>query len=267
MSLAFDVAPQDAATVAVELARLGQAIDAHSAGGDYSAAAALARAILLRLPRHLPTYQRLIQLAWTLKQWPEGEDWARRLLQADPGSALAWRSLAQAVAHKGLRSAAWAMWKRAFEADPYDPEIRSGLSGASLTPQGDALQLDSACLASLYLRGARWSHAAAAYQALVQADDRRADFQMNWLLALWQGGMRADAYRLAHSLSRRHPHLVVAWAALAALGDVNDRTLARSPLASMDPDGEYLATRFQAPVERQPATIRIAAKEAELLAV
>jgi tetratricopeptide (TPR) repeat protein len=258
MSLASD-------SVTVELARLSQAIDARAAVGDYDAAAALAKTILLRLPRHLPTYQRLLQMAWTLKQWPEGEDWARRLLQADPGNALAWRSLAQAVGHKGLRSAAWAMWKRAFEGDPYNPEIRSGLSGASLTPQGDALILDSACLGALYLRGERWPHAAGAYRALVQADDRRIDFQMNWLLALWQGGMRQDAYRLARTLSRRHPHLLIAWAVLAALGDVNDQTLARSPLASMDADGEYLATRFRLAVERRPTTIQISAKEAELL--
>jgi tetratricopeptide (TPR) repeat protein len=252
-------------SVAVDLARLGHAIDACSVDGDYVGAAAIAKAILLRLPRHLPTYQRLLQIAWTLKQWPEGEDWARRLLRADPGNALAWRSLAQAVAHKGLRSAAWAMWKRAFEADPYNPEIRSGLSGASLTPQGDALMLDSACLGALYLRGERWSHAASAYRALVQVDDRRIDFQMNWLLALWQGGMRPDAYRLARTLSRRHPHLLLAWAVLGALGDVNDRTLARSPLASMDPEREYLATRFRLPIERQAVTIRISVKEAEML--
>ena len=252
-------------SVAVDLALLGQAIDACGADGDYGGAAAIAKSILLRLPRHLPTYQRLLQIAWTLKQWPEGEDWARRLLQADPGNALAWRSLAQAVAHKGLRSAAWAMWKRAFEADPYDPEIRSGLSGASLTPQGDALMLDSACLATLYLRGERWSHAAGAYRTLVQVDDRRIDFQMNLLLALWQGGMRQDAYRLARTLSRRHPHLLLAWAVIGALGDVNDRTLARSPLASMAPDREYLAAQFRLPIECQAATIRISAKEAELL--
>ena len=251
--------------VAVDLALLGQAADARCVEGDYVGAAAIAKTILLRLPRHLPTYQRLLQIAWTLKNWPEGEDWARRLLQADPGNALAWRSLAQAVAHKGLRSAAWAMWKRAFEADPYDPEIRSGLSGASLTRQGDALMLDSACLGALYLRGERWPHAASAYRALVQADDRRIDFQMNWLLALWQGGVRQEAYRLAHTLSRRQPHLLVAWAVLGALGDVNDRTLARSPLASMDPDREYLATRYRLPVERQATTIRISTKEAESL--
>lgn len=252
-------------TVPVELARIGRTIDARTAAGEYTTAAALAKVILLRLPRHLPTYQRLLQIAWTLKQWPEGEDWARRLLQADPGNALAWRSLAQAVAHKGLRSAAWAMWKRAFEADPYDPEIRSGLSGASLTPQGDALMLDGACLAALYVKGERWPHAAGAYRALVQADERRSDFQMNWLLTLWQGGMRQDAYRLARTLSRHHPHLLMAWAVMNALGDANDRTLARAPLASMDPDREYLTTRFRLPVERQPASIRIAPKEAETL--
>lgn len=251
-------------TTAVDLTLLGQQIDVSLAAGDFERAAAVAKCILLRLPRHLPTYQRLLQATWTIKRWPEGEDWARRLLQADPASAPAWRMLAQAVAHKGLRSAAWAMWKRAFESDPYDPEIRSGLGGASLT-QADALVLDAACLATIYVRGERWSHAAGAYRALVQADERRIDFQTNLLLALWQGEMRQDAYRLARTLSRRHPHLLMAWAVLGALGDVNDRTLARSPLASMDPDREYLSTRFRLPVERQAVTIRITDKEAEWL--
>ena len=70
------------------------------AGGEAREAAALARIVLVRMPRHLATYQRLVRAAWALKRHQEGEDGARRLLQADPGNALAWRSLAYAVEQK-----------------------------------------------------------------------------------------------------------------------------------------------------------------------
>ncbi|NJN81719.1 MAG: hypothetical protein HC802_05115 [Caldilineaceae bacterium] len=35
-------------------------------------AAALATVILRKLPRHLPTYQRLLRATWLLKRWDEG---------------------------------------------------------------------------------------------------------------------------------------------------------------------------------------------------
>lgn len=124
--------------------------------------------------------------------------------------------------------------------------------------------LDSACLGALYLRGERWPHAAGAYR-VVQADDRRIDFQMNWLLALWQGGMRQEAYRLARTLSRRQPHLLVAWAVLGVLGDVNDRTLRAARLRRWTRTVSIWQTRFRLPIDRQATTIRISTKEAELL--
>ena len=40
-------------------------------------------------------------------------------------------------------------------------------------------------------------------------------------------------------LTQRHPHLLLAWVVLNALGDVDDRALARNPIMSMDPDGEF----------------------------
>ncbi|MBK8046536.1 MAG: hypothetical protein IPK16_05030 [Anaerolineales bacterium] len=58
------------------------------------------------MPRHLATYQRLVRATWQLKRWQEGEDWSRRLLQADPGNAVAWRSLAFAVEYKGMQRGA-----------------------------------------------------------------------------------------------------------------------------------------------------------------
>ena len=143
----------------IELAQVSQQMEARLQEDKPEEAAALARVVLLRLPRHLPTYQRLLRATWALKRHQEGEDWARRLLQADPGNSLAWRSLATAVELKAMRNSARAMWKRAFESDPYHPDIRSGLSRTSLQ-RTHALVLNTACLASLYLRGGRWAHAA-----------------------------------------------------------------------------------------------------------
>ena len=249
----------------VELARLSQAIETQLRANQAEYAGALARIVLVRLPRHLATYQRLLRASWMLKRWQEGEDWARRLLQADPSNALAWRSLAYAVEQKGMRTAAHAMWMRAFEADPYDPDIRSGLTRTSVerTP---ILVLNAACLATLYLRSGRWQHAAAAYGALLQTNERRIDFQVNCMVALWQQNARQDAYRLARHLTRRHPYLLMAWVVLNALGDVDDRALARNPIASMDPDGDFVRAWLAIPFVGAITTLQISAKEAELLA-
>src|SRR5690606_16201852 len=73
-------------------------------------AIALAQVILKRLPRHLSTYQRLLRAAWMLQRWDEGEDWAKRLLRADPGNALAWRALAMAAEQRDQRAQAHATW-------------------------------------------------------------------------------------------------------------------------------------------------------------
>lgn len=248
----------------VELAQVSQAIEAKLQAGKPEEAAALARIVLLRLPRHLPTYQRLLAAAWALKRTPEGEDWARRLLQADPANSLAWRSLAYAVEQKGMRNSARAMWKRAFEADPYHPDIRNGLSRTNLE-RAHALVLNTACLASLYLRGGRWAHAANSYWGLMQVEQRRIDFQLHCAVALWQQNARQDAYRLARQLTQRHPHLLLAWVVVSSLGDVDDRALARNPILSMDPDGEYVRQWLGIPFAGMATPLTITAKEAALL--
>ena len=248
----------------IDLAQISGAIEAQLTVGNYEAAAALSRVVLMRLPRHLPTYQRLLRATWALKRVPEGEDWARRLLQADPANALAWRSLAYAVEQKGMRNSARAMWRRAFEADPYHPDIRSGLSRTSLDRR-DALVLNTACLASLYLRGGRWAHAASTYWGLMQAEGRRIDFPLHCAVALWQQNARQEAYRLARQLTQRHPHLLLAWVVVSSLGDVDDRALARNPIQSMDPDGEYVRQWLGIPFAGTAALLQITAKEAALL--
>ena len=249
----------------LDLAQLSQAMDTKLQADRPEEAAALARVVLLRLPRHLPTYQRLLRATWAIKRTPEGEDWARRLLQADPANPLAWRSLAYAVEQKGMRNSARAMWKRGFEADPYHPDIRSGLSRTSLD-RTQALVLNTACLASLYLRGARWAHAANTYWGLMQVEERRIDFQLHCAVALWQQNARQEAYRLARQLTRRNPHLLLAWVVVSSLGDVDDRALARSPILSMDPDGEYVRNWLGIPFAGGPAPLQLTAKEAALLA-
>ena len=238
--------------------------------------AVLAQVVLKRIPRHLETYQWLLQAAWQLKQWDEGEEWGRRLLQADPNNVLAWRAVARGVEERGERAQSHAIWQRAFEAGPFDPDVRSGLSRTSLEPNAE-LMLNQACLATIYRHGFRWRHAATEYRALVEADPRRIDFLIGLMVSQWRMGSRDDAYQIARYLVKQHRHLVMAWVVVAAAGDENDRALAHDPILSMDPDGEFARQWLrlkQAPSAEQavarllpkgPMPIEITAKEAELI--
>ncbi len=248
----------------IELAQLSLEMEERLQAGKPEEAAALARVVLVRLPRHLATYQRLLRAAWMLKRHQEGEDRARRLLQADPGNALAWRSLAYAVEQKDMRNAARSMWKRAFEADPYQPDIRAGLSRTSLD-RSQVMVLNTACLASLYLRGGRWAHAAATYWSLMQVEQRRIDFQLHCAVALWQQNARQEAYRIARNITQRHPHLLLAWVVMNELGDVDDRALARNPIVSMDPDGEFVRQWLGIPFGGAATELQVTSREAALI--
>jgi tetratricopeptide (TPR) repeat protein len=233
-------------------------------------AAAIAQIVLRRLPRHLATYQRLLRAAWRLKRWAEGEEWARRLLRADPGNPLAWRALAMAAERRSQRANAHAAWQRAFEADPYEPEIRRGLSRTTLratvnSVSGDpaALMLNQACLARLFLRGYRWERAAALYRELIVAAPQRIDFHSGLLVALWQQRLRSEAEQLARYLTHHHPHLLIAWTVLDDLGDVNDKALARNPITTMDPDGEFVHQWLGLPYGRGRVELTTSWQEAE----
>lgn len=260
-------APSSHPTAYTLLTDWGKGMDRALARGEPGDAAWMAQIVLRHRPRHLPTYYRLLTIAWTTKRWDEGEDWARRLLQADPGYAPAWQALAMAAEQRGHRAQAQAMWQRAFEMSPYGPEIRAGLARTSLDAP-NALALNAACLAMLYVRGRRWTPAVQVYRQLVKADPRRIDFQQALMLAWWQQHSHDEAYVLARHLVQSQPHLVLAWAVLAAIGDQNDRALAYNPLMSMDPDGEYVTTIFGVhlrPLEPEPFTIDVDADEAAWL--
>ncbi len=201
----------------------------------------LAHVILRQLPRHLGTYQRLIRAAWQLQRWDEGDAWGRRLLRADPANAIAWRAVAMAAEQRGDRARAHARWQRAFECDPYDPEIRAGLVRTSV----DITRLptmNEAALASLWLRGFRWEQAAATFRKLIQQDSRRLDYQTGLLLSIWQMKYNDEAYEFARELTQSQPYLLVAWVIIDETGDADDKALARHPVRSMDPDGDYLRT-------------------------
>lgn len=256
------------------LADWAVAIEKRLDADDFEAATRLARVVLHKLPRHLATYQRLLRAAWRLERWEEGEDWGRRLLRADPNNALAWRALAMAAEQRGERAQAYATWQRAFEAAPYDPQVRAGLSRTTLwpsdaptTPLGElpSLVLNLACLATLYRYGLRWERAALTYRQLLQADARRIDFQVGLMAALWQQRSRQSAYQLAQQLTSNHPHLLLAWVVLQAVGDENDRALARAPIADMDPDGDFVSSWFGIHYESPPATLTVADGDAGLL--
>lgn len=248
----------------VPLADCSQAIEQYLQQNAPYQAVALAQMILKRLPRHLPTYQRLLRAAWLLKRWDEGEDWGRRMLRADPCHALAWRALAMAAETRGKRAQAHAIWQRAFEAEPYEAEIRAGLIRTGLDLAG-ALTLNLACLARLALRGYRWERAATLYQRLCMVDSRRVDFQVGLMVAFWQQRRPEDAYRLARMLAQSHPHLVLAWVVMDALGDADDKALARNPIATMDPDGEFVQMWLGVSSMRTPVILSVGTSEAKLL--
>jgi len=256
------------------LADWAVAMDSQLAADELTTVATLAQVVLRKLPRHLATYQRLLTVAWRLHRWEEGEDWGRRLLRADPTNALAWRALAMAAEQRGERAEAHAIWQRAFEAAPYEPGIRAGLSRTTLhpadapsTPVGElpTLVLNLACLATVYRRGLQWERAATTYRQLLQADARRIDFQIGLMATLWQQRSHQAAYQLAQHLTSHHPQLLMAWVVLQALGDENDKALAHAPLAAMDPDGEFVGIWFGLHYELPPATLTVSTAEAALL--
>ena len=250
--------------VATTLAAWGRAIDRSVSARSAEAAARLVEVILGQLPRHLPTYVRVLHLCWNEQAWNAGEEWGRRLLQADPGNAMAWRALAQAAEDENRRAEANIIWRRAFEMSPYDPDIRAGLSRTSLDPH-TALEYNLAGLAAIYMRGLRWQQAADSYRRLAQADRRRVDFQVSLAVALWQSGQTGEAYTLARHLVDHHPHLLMAWRTLAETGDENDQALAESPIATMDPDGEYAATVWGIGSQDSTATVLLTPEEVDLL--
>jgi hypothetical protein len=82
---------------------------------------------------------------------------------------------------------------------------------------------------------------------------------------LWQQNVRADAYRIARHLTSRHPHLLLAWVVINALGDVDDRALARNPILSMDPDGEFVREWLGVPYGGAATVLQVTTREAELV--
>lgn len=103
---------------------------------------------------------------WSLKRWHEGAEWSNIARQTQP--TLAWRALRRAAEQEDNRQEANSIFRRAFECDPYEPRIRSSVRRTSLIGE-KSLELDLACLATLYPRGQRWQQAAG-YRALLQYD-------------------------------------------------------------------------------------------------
>lgn len=216
----------------------------------------MAHVVLRELPRHLGTYYRLIRAAWMLRRWDEGDAWGRRLLRADPACALAWRGVAMAAEYSGERVRAHARWRRAFECDPYEPETRAGLVRTSIDLARLPV-LGAAAHASLLLRGYRWEQAAMAYARLTKEDPRRLDFQSGYLIALWQLRALPDAYEMARRLVQNQPYLLAAWLVIDQEGDINDKALARHPLGTMDPDGDYARMAMGLDVPDRPVRLRV----------
>lgn len=243
------------------LSEWSQAIDRCLQESDGEQAVQLAQVVLKRLPRHLPTYYRLLQAIWILRRWEEGEDWARRLLRADPGNELCWSLLAIAAEQRGQLAQARRFWQRAFEQVPYNRPIRAGMVRTHIN-RPNPLALNQACLASLYRLGGRWSRAVPLYRALLEQDATRLDYQCGLLESLWRTEARPEARRLAQRLTQEEPDLVLGWTIAADVGDEYDLALARAPLIALDESGEYALMRYAIP--DRPAQRQIAVSPAEL---
>jgi hypothetical protein len=149
------------------------------------------------------------------------------------------------------------------------PPLRPGDSqrvDAHHLTAGDALRLDSACAGqhlsprrALGTRGGRLSSAGQGRTEAARLSGELDD-------GAWQQGARQEAYQIARHLTARSPHTLLAWAVLAALGDVDDRALARNPIQSMDPDGEFVQAWLRIPWERPSTPLRVTIGEAALLA-
>jgi len=229
------------------LAAWNQAIDELIQNRRAEEAIPRIRTVLKNLPRHLPSYFRLLQTIWLLRRWDEGEDWALRLLRADPCNELAWGVLANSAEQQGNLADARRCWNRAFENSPYNQQIRAGV--VRTTPgKADPLQLNPMAFATLCRMDGRWTRAVELYTPMQQEYPRRMDVQCALLESLWRAGQEEAALRLAAHLVHREPNLLIGWLVSAQVGDETDQALAQAPLAALDADGEYMRDRFGATV-------------------
>lgn len=249
----------------VSLAVWNQAIDDLIQSRQAEKAIIRIRTILKSLPRHLPSYFRLLQAIWLLRRWDEGRDWALRLLRADPGNELAWAVLANGAEQQGNLADARRYWRRAFENAPYNQPIRAGV--VRTTPgQADPLHLTPLALATLCRMDGRWARAVELYLALRKEHPQQMDVQCALLESLWRAERQVEALEMAAHLVHREPSLLIGWLVSTQVGDETDQALAQAPLAALDADGEYMAVRFGTVLSpAQPAMIAVSAKEAAWL--
>lgn len=246
----------------VALARWNQAIDdliQHRKADD---AIPRIRTVLRNLPRHLPSYFRLLQAVWLLRRWDEGQDWALRLLRADPCNELAWAVLANAAEEQGRLAEARRFWQQAFENAPYNQHIRAGMVRTSPGTE-NPLRLTHPALASLCRMDGRWDRAAELYTSLRAEQPQRPDLLCGLMESLWRAGQEAEALGMALSRIRQEPNCIIAWVVSVHAGDETDQALSQAPLAALDADGEYSAVRFGAELPvGTPASIGVSNAEA-----
>ncbi|RLT35956.1 MAG: hypothetical protein DWI57_15255 [Chloroflexi bacterium] len=252
-------------TSQVPLAAWNQAIDDLIQSKRAAEAIPRIRVVLKNLPRHLPSYFRLLQAIWLLRRWDEGQDWALRLLRADPCNELAWGVLANAAEQQGNLADARRYWVRAFENAPYNQQIRAGM--VRTTPgKADPLQLTPVAFASLCRMDGRWPRAVELYTPLQQERPHRMDVQCALLESLWRAERPEEALHLAAHLVRQESNLLIGWLVSAQVGDETDQALAQAPLAALDADGEYMAVRFGSTlISSKLVTIGLSGEEAAWL--
>ncbi len=211
-------------------------LDQHLDEGRLEAAATVLRGLLVQRPLHLPAYERALSLTWQLGSFRECESMALRLLNADPLNLTAHTVLASLAERRtGPQSdESVRLWQAAWHLKPLNQEIRQHW----LAAQGN-LELDIPALGFLRMYGRHWPEAASLFAQLCEQYPEREDWRLAWVISLWRGYEREEAWKMARTLVNRNRYLLAGWHILSVVGDQTDQAIAQTYTAMLDPDGSH----------------------------
>ncbi len=220
----------------LSLAEWMEVLDLHLAEGRLEAAAIVLRGLLAQRPLHLPAYERALSVTWQMGSFRECESMALRLLSADPLNLAAYTVLASLAAQRtGPRSEKTTrLWQTVWHLKPLDLQIRKHW----LAVNGN-LELDLPALGFLRMYGRHWPEAAALFGELSARFPEREEWRLAWLISLWRGYQREEAWTMARSLVDRNRYLLACWHILSVVGDQADQAIAQTYITMLDPDGSH----------------------------
>lgn len=192
----------------------------HLRAGRYSDAFTLGQHILHSFPKHLETYCLLAQASLETDDLAGAADLFRRVLSADPENVMALVGMAViSEAREQMEEALWYL-ERAYELQPFNPELRRELGRVRESYLGTAperVELTPGALARLYMRQGQYAHAIAEFRRLLKQDAKRYDLQVGLTEALFRAERADEAGKLAQNVLAEAPYCLKANLILGAL--------------------------------------------------